>query len=68
VLSQVLGTTVTPVLCIHCASLPWGEVMAEGIPVLAAGRVTATLHALPPVLEQVQIALLTEQVRRQLHT
>jgi hypothetical protein len=42
--------------------------MAEGIPVLAAGRVTATLHALPPVLEQVQIALLTEQVRRQLHT
>jgi hypothetical protein len=36
VLSQVLGTTVTPILCIHGATIPWGEGMAEGIPILPA--------------------------------
>src|SRR6266511_2380041 len=67
VLSQTLGTTVTPMLCVHHAQLPWGELMAEGIPVLAADRVTTTLRALPPLLDEVQLALLTEQARRQIH-
>jgi Nuclease-related domain len=67
VLSHALGTTVIPMLCVHGAQLPWGELLAEGIPVLSAARVTTTLRALPPMLDQVQIALLTEQARRQLH-
>ena len=67
VLSQTLGTTVTPMLCVHHAQLPWGELMVEGIPVLAADRVTTTLRALPPLLDEVQLALLTEQARRQIH-
>jgi hypothetical protein len=67
VLSQALGTTVTPMLCVHGAQLPWGELMAEGIPVLVADRVAVTLRALPPLLEEVQVSLLTEQVQRQLY-
>jgi hypothetical protein len=65
VLSQVLGITVTPTLCIHGATLPWGEVVAEGIPVLPSSRIVMTLRALPPFLDEVQIAVLTEQARRQ---
>jgi hypothetical protein len=66
VLTQVLGTTVTPMLCIHGATLPWGEAMAEGIPVLPAGRVVATLRALPSFVDEVQMAVLIEQTQRQL--
>jgi Nuclease-related domain len=67
ILSQTLGTTVTPMLCVHGGQLPWGELMAEGIPVLTAGRVATTLRALPPLLHDVKVALLTEQARWQLH-
>jgi hypothetical protein len=66
VLSQTLGATVTPMLCIHGAHLPWGELMVEGIPVLAADQVTTTLRALPPLLDEVQVTLLPEQARHQL--
>jgi hypothetical protein len=66
VLSQTLGTTVAPMLCVHGAQLPWGELMVEGIPVLAAGRLATTLRALPPLLDEVRVALLIEQARRQL--
>jgi hypothetical protein len=65
-LTRALGTTITPMLCVHGAQLPWGELMAEGIPVLIAGRVTTTLPALPPLLDEVQVALLTEQAYHQL--
>jgi hypothetical protein len=67
VLSQASRIAVTPMLCVHGARLPWGELMAEGIPVLAAGRLATTLRALPPLLDDVQVALVTERVRRQLH-
>jgi hypothetical protein len=40
VLGQVLGTTITPMLCVHGGQLPWGELMAEGIPILAIDRLT----------------------------
>jgi len=67
VIGQALGTTVTSMLCVHGAQLPWGELMAEGVPVLATDRVATTLRALPPLLNEVQVALLTEQTQRQLH-
>jgi hypothetical protein len=67
VLSQVLAVTVTPMLCVHGAQLPWGELMAEDIPVLAPNRLVTTLCALPPMLDEIQVALLTEQARGRLH-
>jgi hypothetical protein len=54
-------------LCIHGAQLSWGELMAEGVPVLAASRVTTTLNALPPLLDAVQLEVLATQEHRQLH-
>jgi hypothetical protein len=44
--------------CVHRARLLWGELITEGIPVLAAGRVATTLRALPPLLDEVQVTLL----------
>jgi hypothetical protein len=41
--------------------------MVEGIPVLAADRVVTTLCALPPLLDKVQLTLMAELARRQLH-
>jgi hypothetical protein len=67
VLSQALGTTVTPMLCVHGTQLPWGELMTKDIPVLAPDRVATTLRALPPLLDEVHVVLLSEQARRQLH-
>src|SRR6266542_1366074 len=66
-LSQALRTTVTPIICVHGAQLPWGELMAEGIPVLAADRVTTTLHSLPPLFDNIQLMLVAAEARRQLH-
>jgi hypothetical protein len=65
-LSHALDTTVIAMVCVHGAHLPWGELMAEGVPVLTAGRVITTLRALPPLLDDAQITLVTEQARRQL--
>jgi hypothetical protein len=67
VFAQVLGTTITPMLCVHGAQLPWGELMAEGIPILTTDRMATTLRALPPLLDEVQVAVLTERARRQFY-
>jgi Nuclease-related domain len=67
VLTQALGTAVTPMLCVHGAQLPWGELMVHDVPVLSAGRLLSTLHGLPPMLDQIQVALLAERARQQLH-
>src|SRR5574341_1196879 len=66
VLCQVLSTSANPMLCVHGAQLPWGELMVEGVPVLATDRLATTLRALPPLADQAQLALLTEKARRQL--
>ena len=66
-IGETLGTAVTPMLCVHGAQLPWGELMVQGIPVLAADRLATTLRALPPMLDEVQVALLTERAQRQLY-
>src|SRR6266536_299000 len=67
VLTQALGSEVIPMLCIHGSQLPWGELMAEGIPLLACDRVLTTLRALPSGLSGVQVEFLTEYARRLLH-
>jgi hypothetical protein len=54
------------VLAIHGASVPWGEPVAGGVPVLAAGRLPATLRALPGVLTPGQVAELADRARARL--
>jgi hypothetical protein len=68
VLTQALGATVTPMVCVHGAQLPWGELMAEGLPVLVADRLVPTLRILPPLLGEVHVALFAGKARQQLHS
>ena len=55
------------VLVIHGASVPWGELVTGGVPVLAAGRLLAALRALPGVLTPGQVAELADRARARLH-
>ncbi len=64
VLGRTLGTTVTPMLCIHDGQIPWGELMAEGIPVLAPANLSRTVRALPPMLDHTQLELVTRRCRQ----
>jgi hypothetical protein len=69
-IAETLGAAVLPMLCVHDAKLPWGELYAAGepiVPVLTPGRLVATLRGLPAHLDQVGVMLLAEHARRQLH-
>ena len=65
-LAAALGAPVIPMLCVHDAQLPWGELYADGVPVLTPGKLVATLRALPPHLDDVGVMLLTEHARHRL--
>jgi Nuclease-related domain len=65
-----LGVGVLPLLCVHDARLPWGELFVAGepiVPVLTPARLVAELRGLPAHLDQVGVMLLAEHARRQLH-
>jgi hypothetical protein len=66
-LAQALGAPVLPMLCVHDAQIPWGELYADGIPVLTPSKLLATLRALPPHMDDVGVMLLAEYARHQLH-
>jgi hypothetical protein len=51
--AQVLpdpGVAVVPIVAVHGAQVPWGKVVADGVPVVAARRLPSMLRALPAVL------------------
>jgi hypothetical protein len=51
--AQVLpdpGVVVLPIVVVHGAQVPWGKVVADGVPVVAARRLPSMLRALPAVL------------------
>jgi Nuclease-related domain len=55
---------VYPVLCVHVARLPWlGELLVDGIPVLAAGALRPALQVTRQALSPEQVALVAGQVR-----
>jgi hypothetical protein len=66
-LTRTLGAPVIPMLCVHDVQLPWGELYVAGVPVLAPGRLVATLRALPAHMDQVGVLLLAEHARHQVH-
>jgi Nuclease-related domain len=66
-LAAAISAPVTPMVCVHDTQIPWGELYYDNVPVLDPDKLVTTLRALPPLLEEVQVALLTEQARRQLH-
>jgi hypothetical protein len=64
--AQVLpdpGVAVLPVVAVHGVQVPWGKVVMDGVPVVAARRLPSMLCALPAVLGPERVAGLTDQAR-----
>ena len=68
--AQVLpdpGVVVLPVVAVHGAQVPWGKVVMDGVPVVAARRLPRMLRALPMVLGPERVAGLADQARVRFH-
>jgi hypothetical protein len=57
------GLVVVPIVAVHGAQVPWGKVVVNGVPVVAARRLPSMLRALPPVLGPERVAELAGQAR-----
>jgi hypothetical protein len=58
---------VVPILAIHGTQVPWGKVVADGVPVVAARRLPSMLRQLPAVLGPERVAWLADQARVRFH-
>ena len=58
---------VVPIVAVHGAQVPWGKVVMNGVPVVAARRLPSLLRALPAVLGPERVASLTDQARIGFH-
>jgi Nuclease-related domain len=58
---------VVPILAIHGTQVPWGKVVADGVPVVAARRLPSMLRELPAVLGPERVANLAAQARIRFH-
>jgi hypothetical protein len=68
--AQVLpdpGVAVVPIVAVHGSQVPWGKVVSDGVPVLAATRLPSLLRALPAVLGPERVAALADQARVRFH-
>jgi hypothetical protein len=68
--AQVLtdpDVVVVPIVAVHGAQVPWGKVITNGVPVVAAGRLPSMLRALPAVLGPERVAVLADQARVRFH-
>jgi hypothetical protein len=57
------GVVVVPIMAVHGAQVPWGKVVMQGVPVVAARRLPSMLRALPPVLGPERVAWLVDRAR-----
>jgi Nuclease-related domain len=58
---------VVPILAVHGTQVPWGKVVADGVPVVAARRLPRMLRQLPAVLGPERVANLAAQARARFH-
>jgi hypothetical protein len=68
--AQVLpdpGLAVVPIMAVHGAQVPWGKVVTDGVPVVAARRLPSMLRQLPAALGPDRIAVLVDQARIRFH-
>jgi hypothetical protein len=68
--AQVLvdpDVVVVPIVAVHGAQVPWGKVVMNGVPVVAARRLPSMLRSLPAVLGPERIAALANQARVRFH-
>jgi hypothetical protein len=57
------GVEVVPLVAVHGASVPWGKLVIDGVPVVAARRLPGLLRGLPAVLGPERIAVLADRGR-----
>jgi hypothetical protein len=57
------GVAVVPIVAIRGAQVPWGKVVTDGVPVVAARRLPSMLRQLPAVLGPERVAWLADQAR-----
>jgi Nuclease-related domain len=58
---------VVPIVAVHGAQVPWGKVVVNGVPVVAARRLPSMLRSLPAVLSPERVAALADQARIGFH-
>jgi Nuclease-related domain len=64
--AQVLpdpGVVVMPIVAVHGAQVPWGKVVVDGVPVVAARRLPSMLRQFPAVLGPEQVTAGADQAR-----
>jgi hypothetical protein len=61
------GVAVVPVVTVHGAQVPWGKVVTDGVPVVAALRLPGMLGQLRAVLGPERVAWLADQARVRFH-
>jgi hypothetical protein len=57
------GLVVVPIVAVHGAQVPWGKVVTDGVPVVAARRLPSMLGQLPAVLGPERVAAVATQAR-----
>jgi hypothetical protein len=57
------GLAVVPIVAVHGAQVPWGKVVVEGVPVVAARRLPSMLRQLPAVLGPERVTALGDEAR-----
>jgi hypothetical protein len=67
--AQVLADpqVVVPIVAVHGAQVPWGKVVTQGVPVVAARHLPSMLRALPAELGPERVATLADQARIHFH-
>jgi hypothetical protein len=58
---------VVPILAIHGTQVPWGKVVADGVPIVPARRLPSMLRQLPAVLGPERVANLAARARVRFH-
>jgi Nuclease-related domain len=67
--AQILADpqVVVPIVAVHGVQVPWGKVVMDGVPVVAARRLPSMLRALPAVLGPERVADLADRARVRFH-
>jgi hypothetical protein len=58
---------VVPIMAVHGTQVPWGKVVTNGVPVVAARRLPSMLRALPAVQGPQRVTALADQARIRFH-
>jgi hypothetical protein len=67
VVLNVPRVSVLPLVVVHGATVPWGELVADRVPVVTAKRLVPMLRVLPRILPAERVAALADRARLAFH-